>query len=86
MSRIGKKPIAIPAGVKVERSGDTFKVTGPKGALNVDCLTGIEVKIEEDGKQIVVSLRRDRRGGPCIRVSPHFYNTEDEILALLESI
>ena len=55
MSRIGKKPIAIPAGVKVERSGNTFKVTGPKGTLNVDCLAGIEVEINEDGKQIVVS-------------------------------
>jgi ribosomal protein L6P/L9E len=31
MSRIGKKPVDIPAGVKVEVSGQTIKITGPKG-------------------------------------------------------
>ena len=33
MSRIGRMPIAIPAGVKVELAGNTVKVSGPKGAL-----------------------------------------------------
>ncbi len=55
MSRIGKKPIAIPASVKIDRSGDTIKVTGPKGTLEVSCLPGIDVKIDEETKQIVVS-------------------------------
>ena len=31
MSRIGKQPIAIPAGVKYVVDGNTVKVTGPKG-------------------------------------------------------
>ena len=33
MSRIGKKPIAIPAGVKVSVSGDAVEIQGPKGKL-----------------------------------------------------
>ncbi len=33
MSRIGKKPITIPAGVKVALTGKTVKVEGPKGKL-----------------------------------------------------
>lgn len=33
MSRIGNKPIEIPAGVQVDIKGNHIKVTGPKGAL-----------------------------------------------------
>ncbi len=33
MSRIGKKPVPVPSGVKVELSGALLKVTGPKGNL-----------------------------------------------------
>ena len=39
-----------------------------------------------DLKRIVVSLRDDLSGNPCIRVSPHFYNTENEIDALLSEL
>ena len=55
MSRIGKKPIAIPKGVKVEQKGVALKVTGPKGTLEMDCHPGIEVKVDTDANQIVVS-------------------------------
>jgi large subunit ribosomal protein L6 len=34
MSRIGKKPVVIPAGVKVEVEGGELKVTGKKGSLS----------------------------------------------------
>ena len=34
MSRIGRKPIPIAKGVKVEKSGDTLKVKGPKGEMS----------------------------------------------------
>lgn len=33
MSRIGKKPITIPTGVKVDINGTLIKVTGPRGSL-----------------------------------------------------
>ena len=35
MSRIGKKPIAVPSGVTANVEGQTVKVKGPKGALSV---------------------------------------------------
>ncbi|MCK5173678.1 MAG: 50S ribosomal protein L6 [Planctomycetes bacterium] len=54
MSRIGKKPISIPSGVKVEQSGNVVKATGPKGTLQVDCHQAINVAVN-DGKEIVVS-------------------------------
>lgn len=53
MSRIGKKPIAIPAGVKVEISGKKVKVTGPKGSLDMVCVDMIDVAV--DGNSVVVS-------------------------------
>jgi len=48
MSRIGKKAIEIPSGVKVEQSGQTFKISGPKGTLQMDCRPEIQVKIADN--------------------------------------
>jgi large subunit ribosomal protein L6 len=51
MSRIGKKPIDIPAGVKVEQSGRRIKVGGSLGSLEMDCHPRIKVKINSsDGR------------------------------------
>jgi large subunit ribosomal protein L6 len=58
MSRIGKKPIAVPQGVKVERKGGSIEVSGPKGTLQVCCLPGIDVKVDNESNQIVVSNPR----------------------------
>jgi len=55
MSRIGKKLIEIPAGVTIEQKGLALKVTGPKGTLALDCHPDINVKIDTDSKQVVVS-------------------------------
>ena len=43
MSRVGKKPIPLPSGVKVE-IGDHLKVTGPKGTLQVPIPAGIRIE------------------------------------------
>src|SRR4051794_15568124 len=48
MSRVGKKPIPVPSGVKVE-IGDQLKVQGPKGTLQVPVPAGIRVQ-QNDGK------------------------------------
>ncbi len=55
MSRIGKKPIGIPQGVKVEQKGKTVKVTGPLGTLQVDCHSAIDVKVDTGVNQILVT-------------------------------
>jgi large subunit ribosomal protein L6 len=48
MSRIGKKPIPLPSGVKVEIGGQ-LEVTGPKGKLTVPIPKGITIE-QGDGK------------------------------------
>lgn len=48
MSRIGKKSIPVPSGVKVEQKGCHFKITGPKGTLEMDAHPDIDVTIEND--------------------------------------
>jgi large subunit ribosomal protein L6 len=49
MSRIGKKPVKISAGVKIEHSGNSITVTGPKGKLSmeVDPIIKFEVGADE---------------------------------------
>jgi len=48
MSRIGKKPIAIPKGVTVKIEGNTVAVQGPKGKLDTSIPAGIKVE-QQDG-------------------------------------
>lgn len=59
MSRIGKQPIAIPAGVKVTLAGTHVKVEGPKGKLEFTAHQNI--KIESDGAAIKVTRPDDDR-------------------------
>jgi large subunit ribosomal protein L6 len=54
MSRIGKKPIPLPSGVKVQ-IGEQLQVTGPKGSLTVPIPQGIKIE-QKDGK---LELLRD---------------------------
>ncbi len=56
MSRIGKKPIAIPEGVKVEIADDVVSVQGPKGKLETRLPQGIRFE-QQDGH--LVALRPD---------------------------
>ena len=48
MSRIGKKPIPLPSGVKAQ-VGEQLEVTGPKGKLSVPLPPGITIE-QKDGK------------------------------------
>jgi large subunit ribosomal protein L6 len=48
MSRIGKKPITIPSGVKVALDGDTVNVQGPKGKLSKGVPPGVKVDVGAD--------------------------------------
>ena len=57
MSRIGKKPIAVPSGVEVKIDGHHITVKGPKGTLEKDIRPELSVAMEEG--QIVVSRPND---------------------------
>src|SRR6267142_3983069 len=56
MSRIGKKPIAIPKGVTVKIEGNTVMVQGPKGKLDTSLPSGITME-QKDGN--LVAIRPD---------------------------
>ena len=47
MSRIGRAPITVPAGVEVKVDGNHITVKGPKGQLERDIAHGITVELEE---------------------------------------
>ncbi len=59
MSRIGKKPIVIPAGVKVACTGALVQVEGPKGKLQHECPSEVTVEIS-DG-EVLVKRSSDNR-------------------------
>ena len=58
MSRIGKKPIEIPANVKIDIAQDgTVTVKGPKGTLSEQVKGGITIK--EEGNQLILERPSD---------------------------
>ncbi|MBK8461631.1 MAG: 50S ribosomal protein L6 [Nigerium sp.] len=60
MSRIGKLPIAVPAGVEVTLDGQDVAIKGPKGTLSLTVAEPITVARNDEG-QIEVSRPNDER-------------------------
>ncbi|MBS1764379.1 MAG: 50S ribosomal protein L6 [Bacteroidetes bacterium] len=59
MSRIGKLPIGLPAGIQVSVSGNVVTVKGPKGTLTQSLSEGVTVEV--DGGQVVVKRASDEK-------------------------
>mgnify|MGYP001228352577 FL=1 len=59
MSRIGVKPIKVPANVTVSVEGPDVKVKGPKGELNVSIAR--ELSIEQENGEISISRPNNQR-------------------------
>ncbi|HOG16367.1 MAG: 50S ribosomal protein L6 [Syntrophaceae bacterium PtaU1.Bin231] len=62
MSRIGKKPVEIPKGVKVSQGRDAVKVEGPKGALTQKLPPGIEIHTEANALSVRMSAGGRQEG------------------------
>ena len=60
MSRIGKKPIAIPEGVTVTVNGNIVDVKGPKGELTREINPNVTVKVE--GNEVKVEISSEEYG------------------------
>jgi large subunit ribosomal protein L6 len=60
MSRIGRLPIPVPAGVQATITGQDVVVTGPKGSLSLSVAVPIEVR-SEDGNLVVVRPNDERQ-------------------------
>lgn len=59
MSRIGKQPIPVPAGVKVDINGQHIAVTGTKGKLEMEVRPEIDVVLQDN--EILINTREDSR-------------------------
>jgi large subunit ribosomal protein L6 len=61
MSRIGKKPIAFPKGVKIALNGRTVSFEGPKGKLSLEHHPAAVVKIDNAGSVITIERIDDEK-------------------------
>jgi len=61
MSRIGKKPVIIPTGVKISLDKSTIKVQGPKGLLSMEIPYGVEISVI-NGTLEVKTASESRKG------------------------
>ena len=61
MSRIGKQPVAIPAGVDVTIDGQKVSVKGPKGTLELAVAEPISVSRNDEGAVVVARPDDERR-------------------------
>ncbi len=80
MSRIGKQPIIIPQGVKVEQKCQNVKVTGPLGNLQMDCHPKIKVKVDASAGQILIENEH-----PEIRLNKQLHGTMRALIANMVS-
>jgi large subunit ribosomal protein L6 len=64
MSRVGKKPIALPGGVKLSQDGATVTVQGPKGSLSHTL--NPEVRLDLEGSTATVVLDTETRRGQAL--------------------
>jgi large subunit ribosomal protein L6 len=61
MSRIGKQPVPVPAGVKVKVADGKVFVEGPKGKLEFTPHRDVSVAVDEKAKAVTVSRKDDER-------------------------
>ena len=61
MSRIGRKPVTVPASVKVTVADLLISVEGPKGKLSFQHRPEISVAYDEPGKQLLITRSNDER-------------------------
>lgn len=61
MSRIGKQPVKIPAGVTVEITSTEVTIKGPKGTLSFNILPGVSVKNEGEVLNISIINEGDKQ-------------------------
>lgn len=59
MSRLGKKPVSVPSGVKIAVDGRTINVEGPKGKLSYTAQPEIDVAV--DGGEVRITRKDDQR-------------------------
>jgi large subunit ribosomal protein L6 len=64
MSRIGKLPITVPAGLKIEWQNPLLKVKGPKGELSLTLHEGFDIR--QEAGQLVVTRPSDEKSDKAL--------------------
>lgn len=64
MSRVGKKPVDLAAGVQAAIEADCLKIKGPKGELGMTLPDGISVR--QEGQQLVVACAPETKNGGAL--------------------
>ncbi len=75
MSRIGKKPVALPKGVTASVEGQTVKVKGPKGELSVKLVSEVSAKRGRDAASPSPPTRTQERGPADVGPVAHAWST-----------
>lgn len=60
MSRVGKRPVAVPSGVTATVDGQTVKMKGPKGQLQFVVHNDVEVKLEDGQVKVAPRVETNR--------------------------
>lgn len=76
MSRIGKKPVSVPPGVKLEQKSGQVKISGPLGSIEVTCRPQIEVRLDKATGNIVVDNKN-----PQVREDKQLHGTMRALIA-----
>lgn len=61
MSRIGKKPVVLPAGVTAELNGQSLQIKGPKGALSLEVHPKVQVALVDNAVTVDVAKKEDKK-------------------------
>ena len=67
MSRIGKVPVPVPAGVKVAVAGGAVAIEGPQGKLSAPFGPPIAVEFDEPGRRVLVTRDGDTRQAKALQ-------------------
>jgi large subunit ribosomal protein L6 len=65
VSRIGRKPVAIASGVKIQKTDHRLKVAGPKGELSAAVHADIGIEIKDN--QVLVTRSSDAKEHRALR-------------------
>ena len=84
MSRIGKQPVAVPAGVKVAVQGRTVSVTGPQGTLTLETRPEVTVQANEAEKNVSVAV--NPKYAQSTEVGAHWGTTRAHLSNMMEGV
>lgn len=86
MSRIGKKPLAVPSGVKVKHdpAQRTIAVEGPKGKMQYRYVPDVSVNWDESSKEISCAIAEARMDDGQTRA--HWGTTRSRIAGMIDGV